>query len=57
MAFSLFVLSAAVPDGERIFNIAALTVMASVIAHGLSDTPGVNWIARRTTEARAASGR
>ena len=50
MAFSLFVLGAAIPDGERIFNLAALTVMASVVAHGLTDTPGVGWIARRTTE-------
>jgi NhaP-type Na+/H+ or K+/H+ antiporter len=50
MAFSLFVLSAGVAEGERIFNIAALAVMCSILAHGLTDTPGVGWIARRTTE-------
>ena len=39
MTFSLLVLSAAIPQGERIFNLAALVVMCSVIAHGLTDTP------------------
>jgi NhaP-type Na+/H+ or K+/H+ antiporter len=53
MAFSLLVLSAGIgATGDRIFNIAAFCVVASVVAHGLSDTPGVGWIARRTTERR-----
>ncbi|MDQ6751063.1 MAG: cation:proton antiporter [Actinomycetota bacterium] len=47
MAFSLFVLGKAIPAGERIFNLAALVVFASIIVHGLTDTPGANWIARR----------
>jgi NhaP-type Na+/H+ or K+/H+ antiporter len=47
MTFSLLVLADAIPSGERIFNLAALVVFCSIIAHGLSDTPGVNWIARR----------
>ena len=34
MAFALFVLGSAVPEGERIQNIAALAVLTSVIAHG-----------------------
>jgi NhaP-type Na+/H+ or K+/H+ antiporter len=51
MAFSLLVLSAAIPDGERIFNIAAFCVLCSIIAHGLSDTPGVRWIAARAPQA------
>jgi NhaP-type Na+/H+ or K+/H+ antiporter len=51
MTFSLFVLSEGIPDGERIFNLAALVVVCSVIAHGLSDTPGSEWIGRRA-EAR-----
>jgi NhaP-type Na+/H+ or K+/H+ antiporter len=51
MAFALLVISADLGDtGERIFNIAALCVFVSIFAHGLSDTPGVGWIARRTTE-------
>lgn len=49
MAFSLLVLSATdVAAGERIFNLAAVVVLASIVVHGLSDTPGVGWIARRS---------
>ena len=55
MTFSLFVLGAAVPGGERIFNLAALCVFASVLAHGLTDTPGTEWLIRR--EARPAPER
>jgi sodium/hydrogen antiporter len=47
MTFSLLVLSKEIPAGERIFNIAALAVFCSIIAHGLTDTPGANWIGRR----------
>jgi sodium/hydrogen antiporter len=47
MTFSLLVLADRIPEGERIFNLAALTVLISVIAHGLTDTPGANWIGRR----------
>ena len=46
MTFSLLVLGEAIPAGERIFNLAALTVFASIILHGLTDTPGSEWIAR-----------
>ena len=48
MTFSLFVLSEQIPDGGRIFNLAALAVFVSIVAHGLSDQPGVDWIAART---------
>ncbi len=47
MTFSLLVLAEGVPAGEQIFNLAALTVFVSIIVHGLTDTPGVEWIARR----------
>ena len=47
MTFSLFVLSEGVPGAERIFNLAALCVFASVLAHGLTDTPGTEWLIRR----------
>lgn len=50
MTFSLFVLGENIPDGGRIFNIAALAVFVSIVAHGLTDSPGVDWIARRTPE-------
>jgi NhaP-type Na+/H+ or K+/H+ antiporter len=47
MTFALFVLGSAVPDAERITGLAALAVFVSIIAHGLTDHAGVNWIARR----------
>jgi sodium/hydrogen antiporter len=47
MTFSLLILSRQVEAGSRIFNIAALTVFTSIIVHGLSDNPGIRWIARR----------
>jgi NhaP-type Na+/H+ or K+/H+ antiporter len=50
MAFALFVLGSAVPDAERIANIAALAVLASILAHGLTDHAGVQWITRRNVE-------
>jgi NhaP-type Na+/H+ or K+/H+ antiporter len=50
MAFALFVLGSAVPDGERIANIAALGVLFSIAAHGLTDQAGVQWIARRNVD-------
>ena len=52
MTFSLFVLGKEIPGEERIFNLAALVVVASILAHGATDTAGVNWIARRS-EAKA----
>ncbi|MEP6954380.1 MAG: cation:proton antiporter [Solirubrobacteraceae bacterium] len=53
MTFSLLVLGAGVPGGERIFNLAALVVICSIVLHGLSDTPGSEWIARRSEEREA----
>jgi sodium/hydrogen antiporter len=50
MVFALFVLGSAVPDGERIANIAALGVLVSIVAHGLTDHAGVQWIARRNVD-------
>jgi NhaP-type Na+/H+ or K+/H+ antiporter len=50
MTFSLLVLNERIPAGDRIFNLAALAVLCSVVVHGLSDTPGAEWIARRTEQ-------
>jgi sodium/hydrogen antiporter len=47
MTFSLLVLASGIPDAERIFDLAALAVVCSVVAHGLSDQPGSEWMARR----------
>jgi sodium/hydrogen antiporter len=50
MTFSLLVLADAIPGNERLFNIAALCVFVSILAHGLTDTPGANWIAKRAEQ-------
>jgi NhaP-type Na+/H+ or K+/H+ antiporter len=47
MTFSLLVLADDIPDNERIFNIAALCVFVSILAHGVTDTPGSEWLAKR----------
>jgi NhaP-type Na+/H+ or K+/H+ antiporter len=49
IAFSLLVLGRDIAAGQRIFDLAALAVFSSILAHGLTDTPGVNWIARQET--------
>jgi NhaP-type Na+/H+ or K+/H+ antiporter len=48
MAFSLLVLGKNIEEGRRIFDIAALAVITSIIAHGLTDQPGSEWMARQT---------
>jgi sodium/hydrogen antiporter len=55
MTFALLVLGSNVAQGERIANIAALAVLTSVIAHGLTDHPGSEWIARRAERADRAT--
>jgi NhaP-type Na+/H+ or K+/H+ antiporter len=58
MTFSLLVLAADFPGAERIFNLAALCVFVSVIVHGVTDTPGSEWLARREErEAATRAGR
>lgn len=47
MLFALFVLKSTVGERELIFEIAAFVILASIIAHGLTDTVGVRWLERR----------
>jgi sodium/hydrogen antiporter len=48
MTFGLIVVSRGeIAAGARIFHLVALTVLCSVIVHGLTDVPGAAWIARR----------
>ena len=56
VTFSLIVLSKSIPDGERVFDLAALVVVCSVFAHSLTDHPGSEWIARRAERAAAQEG-
>jgi sodium/hydrogen antiporter len=51
MTFSLLVLNEGIAHGSRIFNLAALVVVVSIVAHGLSDTPGAEWLGRRAERA------
>jgi sodium/hydrogen antiporter len=46
MLFALFVLKSQVGDGELIFDVASLAIIASIVAHGLTDTVGARWLAR-----------
>jgi NhaP-type Na+/H+ or K+/H+ antiporter len=54
MTFSLLILGEGLAAGEQIFNLAALVVFCSIIAHGLTDTPGANWLAARAERAEPA---
>ncbi len=47
MLFALFVLKSKVGNGELIFDVAAIAIIASIVAHGLTDTLGARWMARR----------
>lgn len=51
MTFSLLVLDQHIAKGEQIFDLTALVVFCSIVAHGLTDTPGTNWIARHAERA------
>ena len=47
MLFALFVLKSSVPSNEEIFDVAAFVILASIAAHGLTDTVGAGWLGRR----------
>lgn len=52
MTFSLIVLDRHITNGSRIFDLTALVVFCSILLHGITDTPGANWIARRSERAQ-----
>jgi sodium/hydrogen antiporter len=56
MLFALFVLKSAVEEGGLIFETAAFVILASIIAHGLTDTVGASWIERRIQADRDLEG-
>jgi NhaP-type Na+/H+ or K+/H+ antiporter len=47
MLFALFVLKSAVGERDLIFEVAAFVILASIVAHGLTDTVGARWMERR----------
>jgi NhaP-type Na+/H+ or K+/H+ antiporter len=46
MLFALFVLKSQVGDSGPIFDIAAFTILCSIVAHGLTDTVGTSLVER-----------
>jgi NhaP-type Na+/H+ or K+/H+ antiporter len=48
MTYSLLVLASGIAVAEELFGVAALVVVCSILAHGLTDTPGSEWLARRS---------
>jgi NhaP-type Na+/H+ or K+/H+ antiporter len=46
MTFALLVLAEGPPAGKEVASIAALAVVTSIFAHGLTDHPGAEWMAR-----------
>ena len=50
MLFAVFVLESEVANAEQIFDIAAFAILASILAHGLTDTVGATWLDRRKTD-------
>jgi NhaP-type Na+/H+ or K+/H+ antiporter len=45
--FAELVLNSGVGEAEAIFETAAFVILASIVAHGLTDTVGTRWIERR----------
>jgi len=56
MLFALFVLKSHVGEGELIFDTAAIVIISSIVAHGLTDTIGARWLARRVGFEEAEGG-
>jgi NhaP-type Na+/H+ or K+/H+ antiporter len=47
MLFALFVLNSTDANRTLVFDVASFTVLASILAHGLTDTVGARWLERR----------
>jgi NhaP-type Na+/H+ or K+/H+ antiporter len=47
MTYSLLVLASGIAVADELFGVAALVVVCSILAHGLTDTAGAEWLARR----------
>lgn len=47
MLFALFVLNSGVGERTVVFDVASFVILASIAAHGLTDTVGARWIERR----------
>ncbi len=47
MLFALLVLDGTIDHRTTVFDVASFVILASIIAHGLTDTVGARWIERR----------
>ncbi len=47
MLFALLVLASSDVNRTLVFDVASFTVLVSILAHGLTDTVGANWLERR----------
>ena len=47
MLFALLVLEEQLTNGSLVFDVASFVILASILAHGLTDTVGARWIERR----------
>ena len=56
MLFALLVLNSTVGDRTLVFDVASFVILASILAHGLTDTVGARWIERRLGPAAAGTG-
>ena len=45
--FALFVLESQAPERSLVFDVASFVILASITAHGLTDTLGARWLERR----------
>jgi NhaP-type Na+/H+ or K+/H+ antiporter len=50
MLFALFVLESSAPDRTELFEIISYVILASIVAHGLTDTIGAHWVERKLQE-------
>jgi sodium/hydrogen antiporter len=56
MTFSLLILSENLAHGNTIFDLAALTVIISVFAHGVTDRAGAEWMGNHAEQVAAQAG-
>ena len=47
MLFALLVLNSLIPERTIVFEVAAFVILASILAHGLTDTVGARWLEAR----------
>jgi NhaP-type Na+/H+ or K+/H+ antiporter len=56
MLFALLVLNSTVGERTLVFDTASFVILASILAHGLTDTVGARWIERRLEPGAAKPG-